>query len=350
MQEQTMEHEDARIGLRLPVKKTSVGKYDYLRIQIKYDENYDCGDWYVLTPSEHDQLLEHLDEIENADSTIAIEDLQNQIKDHKQTISDLKSINDSIAKEKDKLETQLNNSIDASELEQLKNENKDLKEYKRKYEKLISDYTKACDENIGILEDNRQLKETNQFLNENIDALRKTFDKTLEDNSIDAKNKQQELKETIEKQQSHIDELTQKYQSLLVKQEHIPPKDHHKEILALKDEIRTKEKEISKLNATIETSLATLKSDLEIAHADEKAQLLVAYNQELDSLKLKYNNLVNEYNYLLDEIDSITKWNALTDNRHKKIRNNKEYFEIIPIKSDKLPPSDEDVVEYIPKG
>ena len=45
MQEQTMEHEDARIGLMLPVKKTSVGKYDYLRIQIKYDENYDCGDW-----------------------------------------------------------------------------------------------------------------------------------------------------------------------------------------------------------------------------------------------------------------------------------------------------------------
>ena len=135
----------------------------------------------------------------------------------------------------------------------------------------------------------------------------------------------------------------------MVKQEHIPPKDHHKEILTLKDEIRTKEKEISNLNAKIETSLATLKSDLEIQHANEKAQLLVVYNQDLDSLKLKYNHLVNEYNYLLDEIDSITKWNALTDNRHKKIRNNKDYFETIPITSEQLPPYDEDVLEYVPK-
>lgn len=349
MQEQKLNDEDARIGLKLPVKKTSVGKYDYLRIQIKYDEDYDCGDWYVLTTSEHDQLLEHLDEIENTDNTIAIEDLQNQIKEHKQTISDLKSINDSIAKEKDAIKKQLEDSIDASELDKLKKENKDLKEYKTKYEKLISDYTKACDENIGILEDNRQLKDTNQFLNENIDALRKTFDKTLENNSTDAKNKEHELKETIKKQQSHIDELTQKYQSLLVKQEHIPPKDHHKEIIKLKDEIKTKEKEISDLNANIETSLATLKSDLEIAHANEKAQLFVAYNKDLDSLKLKYNNLVNEYNYLLDEIDSITKWNALTDNRHKKIRNNKEYFETIPITSEQLPPSDENTIEFVPK-
>lgn len=288
--------------------------------------------------------------ISSNDSTI--EDLQKTIQQHQETISNLKEMNDNIAK-------QLEDSIDASELDKLEQENNDLKEYKTKYEKLIGDYTKVCDENIGILEDNRQLKDANQFLNENIGALRKTFDKAIEDNSIDAENKEKELKETIKNQQLHIDELTDKYQSLLPIKDNIPQSTHYSEIDALKDKLNDATNELNKTKADIETKLAVQKQEINDAHKDEihqlkethtneKAQLLVAYNNDLNNSKLKYNELAMEYNSLIDELYTITKWNALIDSRHEKIRKDKEYAQLLEIPSEQLP-SDKETIEFIPK-
>lgn len=342
-------------------KNNSINTYKTNSVKNKamIEDLQDKLDKYKKTIAERDATITSLtgenkqlkDSVSEQSKTISSND--STIEDLQETISDLKEMNDNIAK-------QLEDSIDASELDKLEQENNDLKEYKRKYEKLVSDYTKACDENIEILEDNRQLKDANQFLNENIDALRKTFDKTIEDNSIDAENKEKELKETIKNQQLHIDELTDKYQSLLPIKDNIPQSTHYSEIDALKDKLNDATNELNKTKADIETKLAVQKQEINDAHKDEihqikeshtneKAQLLVAYNNDLNNSKLKYNELAMEYNSLIDELYTITKWNALLDNRHEKIRKDKEYAQLMEIPSEQLPPSDETTLEYVPK-
>ena len=306
------------------------------------------------------------------------EDLQETIQQQEQTISDLKQMNDNIAKEKDKLEKQLEHSVDASEIEKLQEQvatltkessdaNASVKYWKSSFENLLEKGDELTHDNEKLIKENTDMKNkldevnnTNKLLNENLIATNNNFKETKEQMQSDFKKQEKELKETIEKHQSHIDEITEKYQSLLVLQEHIPPKSHYDEILALQQQIKEKEIEIDKLNGDIEVKLATQKSELDSEHADavnkiqlenteNKAKLSVAYNNDLNKLKIQYNNLASEYNHLLDELDSITKWNALIDSRHKKIRKDKEQVPQLEITSEQLPPSDEDVVEYIPK-
>lgn len=314
-----------------------------------------------------------------------IKDLQTTISTKDAEISSLKSRIDEIGSENDNLTKQLEDAIDESEHTTLKNKvttlsdevatltdelttaNKEMEYWKQSYQNLVGTSDEVVAKNESLIAENEKLRndnnainETNKLLNDNIIGLKTTFEQTLEDNTTKAKNTEKELKETIKNNQSHIDEITEKYQSLLTTKDNIPPKAHYDEVLALKDKIKAKEIEIDKLNGEIEIKLATQKSELEIAHADEinkiqlentesKAQLLVAYNNNINNQKMQYNNLANEYNGLLDELDSITKWNALFDSRHKKIRKDKEPVPLIEIPSEQLPPSDETTLEYVPK-
>lgn len=389
MQEQTLEKSDETIGIKTIVKSNG----DYTRISVgKIGEHFDVNDEvYVLSPAEHSQYLQLKKDAENylakinqlefeindADirtlkkdnedlkrqiknknnsintyktnsvkSKATIENLQETIQQHKKTIDELKEHNDAIA-------NQLDNSADASEIEDLQKENQQLKEqvneYKSKYESIFSDYTKTTDECIAHLDEKNKLKETNQFLNEQVSALNTTFTKTKDALESKYQKEIKDLKETIKKQQSHIDELTDKYQSLLNKQDYIAPTSHYDEILALTNQLNDAKTEINRLNGEIETKLAIQKSELDSEHNKEKAQMLVAYNKDLDNVKLKYNHLANEYNNLLANVHTITKLNALFDSRHEKIIKDKEPFELMPIQSEQLPPADEDVLEFVPK-
>ena len=283
--------------------------------------------------------------------------MQETIKEQASTISDLKEMNDAIAKEKDKIETQLDNSIDASELVTLQEQ---VNEYKSKYEDLIKDYTKTVDESLAYLEDIRELKETNKFLNEQIGALSSSM---LENNTkMESKYQSNinELKETIKKQKVHIDEITDKYQSLLPKQEYITPKSHYDELKTLSDKLNDATNELNKTKADVETKLAIQKQELNDAHKDEmhqlkethtneKAQLLVAYNNDLNNSKSKYNELAMEYNQLLSDASSLTKRNTLFGSRHKEIIKGKMPMELLEIPSEQLPPANETTLEFIPK-
>lgn len=402
MQEQTIELSDERIGIKYVVGANG----NYARISLgKLGDKFNKNDEViVLTISEHQKLLQQIknadnylikmnqleNEINDADirtlkkdnedlqkqiknknnsintfktnsvkNKAKIEDLQKTIKEQEQTIAELKQMNDNIAK-------QLDNSIDASEIEDLQNEIQALKEqhetsqkqmeyWKQSYENLLESSDEVVAQNESLIGDNEKLRndnnainETNKLLNENIIALKTSFDETKQQLQSDFEKQEKELKETIKNNQSHIGELTDKYQSLLPSKEYIPQKQHFDEILALKDEIRTLEKDIETKDAEIEKKLATQKSDLLIEHNNQKAQLLVGYNQELDKLKLKYNNLANDYNYLLNGVDSLTRFNTLFNGKHNEIKKDKEQVEILEIKT-QLPPSDENVLEFVPK-
>ena len=292
------------------------------------------------------------------------------IEDLEQTITELKEHNDAIAK-------QLEDSIDASEHQQLQDKVAELQSkvgtsesvdyWQNAYNNLVDSSDELTFRNDELIAENKDLKNkfdeinnANKLLNEHAIGLKTTFDKIIEDKTTDAKNTEKELKENIKNKQSHIDEITDKYQSLLPSKDNIPQKQHYDEIIALKDEIKAKEIEIDKLNGEIETKLATQKSELEIAHADEvnqikidntekNAQMLVAYNQELNKLKLEYNNLANEYNTLLNGVDSLTRINTLVNGKHNEIKKDKEQVPLLEIISEQLPPSDENILEFVPK-
>ena len=301
------------------------------------------------------------------ETTPKIKDLQETIQQQKQTIADLKQMNDKLGSDKDKLEKQLEDSIDASEHQKLKDEvtglkdnletsENQLKYWQNSYENLVESSDEVVARNESLIAENKKLQDsfdsinkTNELLNENLLGLKGSFDKILEDKTTNADNTKKELEKTIENKQSHIDEITDKYQSLLVLKDNIPQKQHYDEVLALKDEIKAKEIEIDKLNGEIETKLAIQKSELDSEHNKEKAQMLVAYNKELDSLKMNYNNLANDYNNLLNGVDSLTRINTFFNGKHNEIKKNKEQIPLLEIISEQLPPSDEQVLEFVPK-
>jgi len=402
MQEQKIETSDATIGIECKVEK-----HNNSQNRIRFKSSFaNIGDMIVaLTLSEHSNYLQQIQQVDEYTEKINqlqqeidsndIKAMQKQlavyekqvdklsksnnsykqwnsefkttIEDLEQTIAELKEMNDKLAKEKDNLETQLDNSIDASEIEDLQETIATLKDklngaennakyWQNSYNGMIDSSDELANRNESLIAENEKLRndynainETNKLLNENLIASNNTFNETKQELQLDFQNKENELKETIKNQQSHIDELTEKYQSLLVLKEHIPAKTHYDEILGLQQKIKDKENEIAKLNGDIEVKLATQKNELNSEHSNEKAQMLVAYNKELDNLKLQYNNLANDYNNLISDLYTITKWNAIFDSRHEKIRNNKEPIQLLEIPSEQLPPADEKVIEFIPK-
>ena len=330
--------------------------------------NNSLKQWNSEFKTKENKLTSKINHLESKITTLG-----KAIAEKDSTIANLKTRLDEIGATNDKLTKQLSehNIEDLQEQisflsDELKAKEKDAEYWQKGYNDLLESSDNLTVQNESLIAENKQLRkdnnainETNQLLNENIIGLKKTFEQTLEDNNTNAKNKELELKETIKKHQTHIDELTDKYQSLLVLKDYIPPKEHHKEILTLKDEISSKKKEISDLKADIETKLATQKSELDIAHADavnkinlehaeNKAKLLVVYNNELNNLKLQYNNLANDYNNLIANVDSLTRINTLFNGNHNKIKG-KETIKLIEITSEQLPPADEDIMEYVPK-
>lgn len=244
------------------------------------------------------------------------------------------------------------NSISESEYgslkEQLNNANKELEYWQNAFGEINEKNVAILDENDSLKKDNTTISETNKMLNAHNIALTSTFDETKEQMLSDFEKQEKELKETIKNNQLHIDELTQKYQSLLPLKEYIPVKQHYDEINALKSKLTDVENELNKTNAEIETKLATQKSDLEIQHTNEKAKMLVAYNKDINQQKMKYNELANEYNNLLSDTCSLSRLNTLWNGKHNIIVENRTPFELEVIQSEQLP-SDKKIIEYVPK-
>ena len=255
------------------------------------------------------------------------------------------------------------NSISESEYgslkEQLNNANKELEYWQNAFGEINEKNVAILDENDSLKKDNTTISETNKMLNAHNIALTSTFDETKEQMLSDFEKQEKELKETIKKQQTHIDELTQKYESLIANKDYIPQTTHYKALQELKDEIHASklenEQKIGELQleytnkiSDLETTFANEKSDLKMEHTNEKAQMLVAYNNELNNLKHEKNNIASQYNELLSEVGTLTKWNTLFGNNHKHILENKTPIELEDIESEQLPSADE-TIEYVPK-
>lgn len=252
---------------------------------------------------------------------------QDLVQENKQ----LKEHNDIIAKE-------LQDAFTLDEVNELENtiasylgEIQELKEDKKQHQQLIHDYEDAIADITRLDNTNTELKNTNQFLNEQIAGLKATFDNTIEDINNTSSHQIKELNENIEKDRLHIDELTDKYQSLLPLKEYIPPKEHYHQLQQLQDKINKITTDYNELKASMDSQIQKLESDLNQQHTKEKASLLVTYNKDINNTKQQYNELVKDYNHLLDELKTITRFNALLDNRHKKILENKTEKEVLTI-------------------
>ena len=200
------------------------------------------------------------------------------------------------------------------------------------------------------------------LLNDNIIGLKTTFDETKQEMQSKFESNENELKETIKKQRSHIDEITQKYQSLLVSKDNIPQKQHYDEINTLKDEIKDAKVELAKTIEDLNTKHSKEIKDINVAHAHElselkskqsedKAQLFVAYNNNINHHKMKYNELAFEYNDLLNDASTLTKINTLFNSKHKEIIKDRNPVELEIIDQDQLPKSDHEIPmeKYVPK-
>ena len=362
----TKTNEDLQKQIKNKDKSIATFKTNSIKNKTTIDELHKKIDKYKQTIADKDATILGLQK-EN-ETTPAIEDLQETIQQQKETIAELKQMNDKLGLDKDKLEKQLEDSVDASEHQELLGEVAGLKEqlatsenqhqyFKDAYTNLIDSSDALASENENykhqnekLRNDNNAINETNKLLNENIIGLKTTFDETKQELTTNAENTEKELKETIKNMQLHIDETTNKYQSLLPLKDYIPTKQHYDEIQTITDELNQLKLELQQKDSEIETKLAIQKSELDSEYNQEKAQMLVIYNKELDNLKLGYNNLANQYNNLINDLFTITKWNALIDSRHEKIRKDKENVELLEITSEQLPPADENVLEYVPKN
>ena len=367
------------VACKITIRRSNGYEYRFAKLEDSKFNKYGNGDIaYVITPSEHSKIMELInttkttppkpnsDEVEqDMEQTIdnaelingyekelqskdkIIGDLTTSNNEKDKTIAEYKARIDALGKEADELKSKLDNTIDASELEDLKTK---LKYWQEAYGTLSDEHLGTVDENESLRKSNEDINKTNKLLNANITSLNTTFDETKEQLTSDFEKQEKELKETIKNNQSHIDELTEKYESLLPLKEYIPQKQYYQELNALKSKLSDAENELNKTNAEIETKLATQKSDLEIQHTKEKAQLLVAYNKDIDQQKLKYNELAKDYNHLLNDACSLSRINTFLNGKHNDIVKDKTPVELEVIASEQLPPSDENVVEFVPKN
>ena len=392
---------DATIGIKLQVKKQDKNRYN----KVYFDKKlFDVGEYiYVISEQQHQLLTTHQknndvqywkNKLANKDKEI--KSLNAKVSELEQSLEQNNEDNESINKYKQELQTkyeiidnlttsrndyktkyedlqktttatinqlkaridelgiQLDNSADASELQTLQQEldktKKELEYWQNGFDELSEKEIGILDENETLRKDNNAINQTNQLLNDNILGLTASFESTKEQLTLDFEKQENELKETIKNNQSHIDELTDKYQSLLPLKDNIAPKQHYDELSDLKDELNAVQKELDKTNAEIESKLAIQKSELEMEYSNEKAELLVAYNKDIDNQKMKYNELAKDYNYLLNDACSLSRLNTLFNGKHNDIVKNKTPVELEVIKSEQLPPSDENVVEFVPKN
>lgn len=364
MAEKKHEMSDEDIGLEFEVKKNTANAN-----RIGFSNTiFGVGEHvYVLSESERFDVMKRLDDykskIKELEDKIATEsddtnvkELENQIQEKDEMISTLKSRVDQLGKELEDSKPEQPKIHNKDEMEELKEKLKEtegqLNYWKNSFENMIESSDQLAAQNESLIKENERLKntndeinETNKLLNDNIIGLNANYKETKDQlqSTYDAKEK--DLNETIEKQQTHIDELTNKLESLSGLKDYIPPKEHYEALEELRIKIKEVETQLSKANAEVEMKLSTQKSDMEIKHTEEKAQMLVAYNQELNHYKLKYNELAKDYNHLLGDASSLSRTNILFSGRHKTIVKDKEPVELEEIEVEE--PTE--TIEYVPK-
>jgi len=380
MGEKTLEKNDNGIGRQFEVKKNT-GNSNRITFSSKF---FGVGDnVYILTEGERFDVMRDLDQVDEykarikeLESVIAAgsnntntEDLEKQIEEKDKTITELTNENsekdntikelvtrvDSLAKELESSSDVKVESVDDIESlkEELKTKEGEVEYWKNAFENLMGDSDDLAARNEELIKDNEQLKtanihinETNKLLNDNIIGINNNYKETKDELQSSFDNKEKELKETIQKQQAHIDELTEKVESLSMLKDYIPPKEHYEEIDNLKDKVNDAKLELDKLSAEVDMKLSKQKSEMEVKHTEEKAQMLIAYTQEVNANKLKYNELAKDYNHLLGDASSLSRTSVLFSGRHKTIVKDKEPVELEEIEVEKEPT---ETIEYVPK-
>lgn len=364
MVKKTLEKSDDGIGLEFEVKKNTANAN-----RIGFSSNlFSVGETvFILSEKERFDLMKQLDDyrskIKELEDELATgstdcnnEDLEKQIKQKDEMISDLAARIDSLEKELE--ENKSNPKVyDKDDLEELKanfaESETQLNHWKNSYETLRKSSDELVTRNEELIKENEILKTTNSNINEttklfndNLLGINDDYQASQKELLATYENNEKKLNETIDKQQSHIDELTEKLQSLSVLKEYIPPKQHYEELNNLKDNIKKIEVELDKANAEIDATLSKQKSEMQVKHTEEKAQMLLSYTQELNSYKLKYNELAKDFNHLLGEARSLSKSNVLFNGRHKAI-----VKDIKPVKLEEIEieKKHSDTIEYVPK-
>ena len=361
MDEKTLEKKDYSIGQEFEVKKNTANAN-----RIGFSNTiFGVGEKvYVISEKERDSLIQQLNQrdeykarIKELEADINDEDLKGELQEKDAMIANLKARVDNLGKELEESKAQPK-VYDKDEVEELKEEIKVARgqeEYwHNAYNNLIDSSDGLAVRNEELIKENERLKttndninQTNQLLNDNLMSVNQNYKESKAELQADFDAKEKDLKETIEKQQAHIDELMEKVQSLAILKDYISPKEHYAALEELKDKIKEVEKELDKAQAEVDLKLATQKSELDIKHTEEKAQMLLAYSQELNAHKLKYNELAKDYNHLLGDASSLSRANILFSGRHKTIVKDKEPVELEEIEVEKEPPTE--TIEYVPK-
>ena len=320
MEEQTIENSDINLGVPCKVVFYNKGNYIDARLYSKKTGDKKFADLteddvvYVLTEQEHQELLDNISKRKEYES---------EIKELDEQLTSLKEQND---------------KANDDRIAQLK---KDVEYWKTSFKKVNNENESLENENENLKNENNSLTETNELL-EDSNTNSKERVQYLQD-AIESKEK--ELKETNQNHQRHIDEITNKYQSLLPLQEYVAPNQHFEEIDKLKDKIKASENELATIKADSETRLAQLQQELETKHSEDKAQLYVAYNNDLNNYKMQYNQLAIVYNQLVEDLQSLTRINTLLNGMHNVIKKNKEKVELLELPSE----TPSKIIEYVPK-
>ena len=360
MDEKTLEKTDKAIGREFEVKKNTANAN-----RIGFPNSvFGIGEKvYVISEAERFDLMKQLDEIDDykdrikeLEADINDEDLKGELQEKDALISNLKARVDNLGKELEEAKAQPK-VYDKDEMEKLKEDLEAAKSqekyWKNSFEEMIGSSDDLAARNEELIKENDQLKdannkinETNKLLNDNIIGLNASFKETKGELQSSFDTKEKDLRETIEKQQTHIDELTEKVQSLSILKDYISPKEHFEALEELKDKIKEVEVELDKTKAEVDMKLATQKSEIDVKNTEEKAQMLLAYTQELNAHKLKYNELAKDYNHLLGDASSLSRTSVLFSGRHKTIVKDKEPVELEEIEVEKEPT---ETIEYVPK-
>ena len=360
MDEKTLEKTDRTLGQEFEVKKNTpnANRIGFSNTIFKVGEKV-----YVLSEKEHDSVIEQLNQVDEYKSRIKEleadindEDLKGELQEKDAVIANLKARVDILGKEVEESKAQPK-VYDKDEMEELKEQLKSAKaqeEYwKGAYENLIESSDGLAARNEELIDENKKLKQTNdeinqtnQLLNDNLMSINQNYKESKDELQSEFDAKEKEFRETIEKQQTHIDELTEKVQSLSILKDYISPKEHYQALEELKDKIKEVEVELDKAKAEVDLKLSKQKSEMNVKHTEEKAQMLLVYTQELNAHKMKYNELAKDYNHLLGDASSLTRVNTLFSGRHKTIVKGKEPAVLEEIEVEKEPT---ETIEYVPK-
>lgn len=360
MDEKTLEKTDHAIGQEFEVKKNTANanRIGFSNTVFGVGEKV-----YVLSEKEHEDVIQQLNQVDEykarikeLEADINDEDLKGELQEKDAMIANLKARVDNLGKELEGAKAQPK-VYDKDEMEELKEELKTANGQAEYWENAFKNTIESSDDlaarNEELIKENDQLKdannkinETNKLLNDNIIALNASFKETKAELQSTFELKEKDYRETIEKQQKHIDELTEKVQSLSILKDYISPKEHYEALEELKDKIKEVELELDKAKAEVDVKLKTQKSEIDVKHTEEKAQMLLAYTQELNAHKLKYNELAKDYNHLLGDASSLSRTSVLFSGRHKAIVKDKEPAELVEIEVEKEPT---ETIEYVPK-